>query len=310
MNRKLLLNKRLMVILLALCALMCNRTGAQAQMLGYTEPGQTARAEAVLYFRYLDSAWLGQEQRSIQVKKTESIERALVQALLDGPQDRTAFPQPLFAEGTSIINVLAERDRLFVSLSKEVMDPLPGENTGAGRQEAVLRRTLAMAALVNTLSESGNFRSVQVLVLDEPGITKSMRLSQRYYLDDSDALPPPLTRQEQAIITPGRAASTILERWKAQDWSCFLEMVTPGISSGSHHEPLKSSMLPLLIEWEVSSGSISPDGRSAVAVLNLCVQSASGQQQDVTTFPLILLNEGHGWRIRQQSIEQILDLAK
>jgi len=309
MSRKLSFSGRLMMILVALCALTGSGTGAQAQMLGYSEPGRTAQVEAVLYFRYLDSAWLGQEQRSIQVRHTESLERALVQALLDGPRDKAAFPQPLFAEGTSIINVLAERDRLFVTLSREVMDPLPGENAGAGKQEAVLRRTLAMAALVNTLSESGDFRSVQVLVLDEPGVTKSMRLSQRYYLEDSDDLPPPLTRQEQAIITPGRAASAILEHWKSQAWSRFLEMVTPG-GSGPRHGLLKTATLPLLIEWEVSTGSISPDGRSAVVVLNLGVQTASGRRQDVTCFPLILLNEGHGWRIRQQSLEQVLDLLE
>lgn len=278
-------------------------------MLGFEEPQEAARTQAVLYFRYLGSQWLGQEERQIQVRHTESLEQALVQALLDGPRNREVYGQSLFPSGTRVLNVLAEGRRLFVTFSKEIMYPLPGENAGVGRAEAVRRRTLAMASLVNTLTESGNFSSVQVLVLDDPGISNSMRLSLRYYLEESADLPAPLSRSEDSVITPGEAAAQIISRWKSQQWRAFSAMLAIRPSElADLTADLSPESLPPLVDWAFSPGTTSPGGRYAVVLASLRLKPQGSDEISLQDIPLVMLQEGQGWHLSRLSLQLILEL--
>lgn len=109
-----------------------------------------------------------------------------------------------------------EGETLFVTFNEQLLGRYADEavifSTDYSQGEGRLRRRLAMAALVNTLTESGLYSRVQVLVRQESYITSSMRLSMRYYLLEDDSLPPPLTRQESYILTPQVSAQIF---WRA-----------------------------------------------------------------------------------------------
>lgn len=285
-------------------------TGAEG-LLSYQEPGSGTPAEVTLYFRFLDSPYLGQERRAIQVKRTQNLEQALVQALLDGPKGAEGYYQPLFPEGTKVLNVLEEGGRLFVSLSREVMNPLPGEdNSPLGKENAVLRRRLALSSLVNTLTEQGGAQSVQVLVMGEPGPEQSLRLSMRYYLEDSDLLPEPLTRQEEDILTPGKAAETIFQFWKQRRWSGLQSLLA--FDSGQGENPKADFYLdfPVLTSLSASKGSISPDGGSAVVILDLGFLTNAGQEKSLKAYPVRLLRGSQGWKLAFSSLTALLEAAK
>jgi len=278
-------------------------------LLDYQEPGSRRVVEAVLYFRYQDSPWLGQELRSLEVPHTKSLERALVEALLSGPQAGRGSYRALFPPGTQVVNVLAEGTRLFVTFSGEVLKPLPGEETisGPGRAEALLRRELAMASLVNTLTEGGEFSSVQVLVLDQPQAANSMRLSRRYYLEDSDALPDPLTRDEACILTPGKAAGHILSLWQKQDWNRLARLLAASpADSEAAGRAFSVQDMPVLTKFEVSEGSVGFDGRTAIVLLDASLGTLEGRELSVRAFPLRMLRQDQDWLLSLPSLQRLI----
>lgn len=274
-------------------------------LLSYEEPGQVAQVNALLYFPYENSQWLAPEARELSVLPTQSLEQALVQALLDGPQQTSLGKVRLFPEGTQVLSVLSEGSRLFVTFNDQIMKPLPGEE---GNQEALLtkarhRRQLAMAALVNTLTESGLYHSVQVLVVDQNTRDNSLRLSSRYYLEDTEELPPPLTRQEQALLTPGKAAEYSLLAWRNQDWARFVARLalSPG-QSGQRLQALTFDQLPALVSFSCSSGIPAPDGSYAIVSLDASLLMKDGTELSYAAFPLKMLRQGPGWLISLPSL--------
>jgi hypothetical protein len=298
---------------LAVCLVMmaCFYVPAEAgTLLGYQEPESRTQVAAVLYFRYLDSQWLGQESRIIEVPRTESLEKALVQALLDGPKSGGEAYRALFPRGIKVLNVLEESGRMFVTFSEHLMNPMEGEEalTNAGKSEAILRRRLAMASLVNTLTELGNYHSVQVLVVNNPGLSTSLRLSLRYYLEDNDTLPDPLVRQEETILTPGYAAEYILDLWKKQDWSRFSRLLASRPSDGdSSRLPDDFQTFPVLISSRLTLGSISPDGSYAITLLDAGFRLQDGQEFNLTDFPLKMVRQNQAWLLSQSSLQKLIE---
>lgn len=283
------------------------------ERLGFDAPDTQKQVDAVLYFRYQDSPYLTQESRRISVKHTESLERALVQALLDGPAGASDLSVRLFPKGTEVLNVLEEGGRLFVTLSKQAQEPMNDENTYSqtARDAALLRRRLAMSSLVNTLTEYGKFRDVQVLILNDPGLSTSMRLSMRYYLEDSDALPGPLTRDEEAIITPGLALQHIMTLWQRQDWSRLLKLVA--VTGSENTPPMKledAQRFPTLLELDVSPGSVAPGGGSAVVALRANLLKNTGDSVTLFDFPVLMLRNHQGWMLSLSSLQTILEASK
>lgn len=308
--------KAIKLLSLAVCMVMmagfCFPVSA-GSLLGYKEPDSRTQVAAVLYFRYLDSRWLGQENRIIEVPRTESPEEALVQALLDGPIGGSENYRALFPRGTEVLNVLEDSGRLFVTFSEHLMNPMEGEETltDAGKSEAILRRRLAMASLVNTLTEFGSYQSVQVLMLNNPGLNTSMRLSLRYYLEDSDALPDPLVRQEEAIITPGFAAGYILGLWKNQDWNRFSRLLALSPSGGeSLRLPGDYQAFPVLLSYQLTPGSISPDGSYAITILNAELRLQNGQEISLTDFPLKMIRHNQAWMLSQSSLQKLIEAIR
>ena len=284
-------------------------SGKASGLMGFLEPDSHAHTDAVLYFRYQDSPWLVQEARRLELSHTQSLEMALVAALLAGPDSERGSLQALFPENVQLLSVLAEDERLYVTFSKELMDALPGENslTGPGRQQAQLRRRLAMASLVNTLTESGLFQSVQVLVVNQPGNNNSMRLNMRYYLDEDSSIPDPLLRQEEAILTPGRAAEHLLGLWQKRSTRSFLNMVAlPPADSQETTPLLDAQALPLLQSFALSTGSLALDGSYAIVLLDAQLLDGKGQQKNIASFPLKLLRQGPDWLISLKSLQKML----
>jgi len=283
------------------------------ERLGYKPPESHDSQKAILYFRYLDSAYLGQEIREVPVPYPESPEMALVQALLDGPEGEGGNLRRLFPAGTEVLSVLQEGSQLFVTFNSAVMDALPGESldTEKGSQEARLRRELAMASLANTLTQFGDIRSIQVLVYSPASTTASMRLSNRYYLEDNDALPDPLLRDESRIITPGAAARLPFGLWKSRSWGQLSAFVysSPGEAANGGGW-LQPDTLPQLTDFKLSEGRVSPDGATAVVVLAAAFLGSDGQEATVDGIPVALRLQDGIWKISPESVRFITEAAR
>jgi len=303
----------LAILLVCPAIFTCSFALASPVLLDSNPPDSKTVYSSALYFRYIDSMWLGQEQRSVDVPRTESPEKALVQALLDGPSAQSPYFRPLFPPGTQVLSVLEDAGFLFVTFNERLMDSLPGEEdtAGTGSGEGLLRRRLAMASLVNTLTESGQYRSVQVLILGKTGTTSSMRLSGQYYLDKNDTLLDPLTRQEEWIITPGKAAGIILDAWKNRAFNKLEALILrESKAAGSDGPALDMNIIPPLNTYEVSAGSIGPDGSYAVAALTAQVTTPDGQLRDITGFPLMLIRRDGLWKLSETSILLLSEVVR
>ncbi len=307
--------RRLFTAVLLVCCVLCACPPASAgsALLGSDPPDSSTVHSAVLYYRYLDSAWLGQEKRSINVLRTESPEKALVQALLDGPSAQSPSFKPLFPPDTQVLSVLEDAGFLFVTFNEHLLDPFPGEETtaGSGSGEGLLRRRLAMASLVNTLTEDGRHRSVQVLVLGKSGTPSSMRLSGRYFLDQNDTPLDPLIRQEEWIITPGNAAGILLDAWRNRAFKTLEPLVLrESYAADTGGSALLPDTMPSLLSYSVSAGSLSPDGRHAVVILAAQLTDQQGQPRAVEGIPLLLVRRDGLWKISEGSISLLLDALK
>ncbi len=307
--------RQFLVAVLLVCHVLCACVPASAgsALLGSDPPESSTVHPAVLYYRYLDSAWLGQEKRSVNVLRTESLEKALVQALLDGPSAQSPSFKPLFPPGTQVLSVLQDAGFLFVTFNEHLLDPFPGEeaSAGTGSGEGLLRRRLAMASLVNTLTENGQHRSVQVLVLGKSGTPSSMRLSGRYFLDQNDTPLDPMIRQEEWIITPGNAAGILLDAWRNRAFKTLETLIIrESKTANTEGGALVIDTMPFLISYSVSAGSLSPDGRSAVVTLAAQLTDQEGQPRAIEGIPLLLVRRDGLWKISEGSISLLLDAIK
>lgn len=287
---------------------------SQAQPLDFVPPEQQAKTLAVLYFRYPDSPYLGYELREIAVPYTDSTEKALVQALLDGPSQTGSLLRPLYPAGTQVLSVLAEGNKLFVTFNEAFLSPMAGEGSLIGEsvtQAEITRRQLALSALANTLTQSGIYREVQVLVQSQSKTTASLRLSKRYLLEDSDAIPDPLLREEEAIITPGQAAGLWLMAWQGRNQAVLSRGIKVDLS-GTRDEASFPNLkdLPLLLAFETSQGRIAPGGFAATVTADCTLSNVQGQEHLLLAFPLALVLEDGIWKVSLSSLSNLLEAAQ
>ena len=151
---------------------------------------------AALYFRYGATGYLAPEQRQIQVRRDESPENALVQALLDGPRTGNAAQTSLFPPGTRLQSVVRQGETLIITFSEEFLGKYsdePGDPAAEpGRTEGILRRRMCLDAIAATLTEAGLCTQVQVMVYRGADQKTPMRLLAGFLDRSSDAaiLPP------------------------------------------------------------------------------------------------------------------------
>ena len=130
-----------------------NMLSAQAQ------EEQPIKLSATLYFRYRSTGYLAREVRELNASRTISDEMALINALVEGPGSLSPQLSPLFPAGTHALSTAVEGETLFVTFNEQLLGRYADEavifSTDYSQGEGRLRRRLAMAALVNTLTESG-----------------------------------------------------------------------------------------------------------------------------------------------------------
>lgn len=271
--------------------------------------GSASQQSAVLYFRYGAEPYLGRENRTVFFNPGTAFEKALLQSLLEGPGSVYPHLEPMFPLGTEILATHAQGDMLFVTFNERLLDAYPDEkslSSAAYREkEGRLKRELAMAALSCTITENTPYAYVQVLVLGKTRATTSMRLSERYYLKDSDALPPPLSRAEHRILTPQSAAALLCDYWLGLDLSSMAGLL---VSAGQATD--LPERIPLLTHYTLSSGTVSPDRQNAIVLADFTLQSPDGNTHERIGWPLRLRYMQGIWLIESESLQTLWGAAQ
>ena len=269
---------------------------------------------AALYFRYGATGYLAPEQRQIQVRRDESPESALVQALLDGPRSGNAAPTSLFPPGTRLLSAVSQGETLVITFSAEFLSRYsdePADPTAEpGRSEGILRRQLCLDSLAATLTEAGLCTQVQVMVDQGADQTAPMRLLAGF-LDRSgdETVLPPLTRSENRLLTCHNTAAWLLSAWTQRDFDGLYDLTAKG--GGASARPGEQAVInafsdaAVLMGFTLSPGSVSLDGQTAVLCADLTLLS-SGRERTVPGYPLRLIREGSLWKMDYDTLLQML----
>lgn len=255
-----------------------------------------------LYFRYQDSAYLAAEERKIDLARSDAPEKAVVEALIRGPEAESVSLTSLFPPDTQVLSAARQEGTLFLTFNDALLSRYPGESGGTGNDEFILRRKLCMASLVNTLTECGLCTRVQVLVDRSADAVTSLRLPASFFRDTEDDTPlGPITRDESVLLTPYNTACQVLDAWMRRSHEeLYQHLAAKGdqgdMRPGQNQAYEQFDLSPALLSFTLSPGVVSHDGHRAVFSCDL-VLHADGQDVMLPAFPLHLVSENGLWRI-------------
>lgn len=266
--------------------------GTESVMPAVDVPETSRVAEdVILYFRYMDDAYLAAEERTLTQLPSQAWEQVLITALINGPETQSTRLNPLFPEGTRLVTTARDGRTLFVTLSHHLLNRYPDEPS-AWRDspywsvEVPLRRQLCMQSIVATVTENSDVDQVQFLVAQDNADGVS-RLMQNYFTPDAPAIPAPLqSRNTALLLTPDNTVQAVLTAWTTQDWDALYSYVqqSDGITAPSamDYRAFTSHMtaLPQLTAYTASTGSISADGQQATYAVSAALLMPDGITAD------------------------------
>ena len=272
----------------------------------------SSEMEVTLYYRYLDYPFLAAQSRTLSVKRDESPEYAVIQALLEGPSAERIELRRLFGEDVSLRSLRASDDVLFVTLSDALLrDDIPTDwqSQEDWATEAPIQRRLTAQSLVNTITENFSYASVQLMVAREDGSSADTRLQQSYFLSGGAGPTDPLRRDESLILTAHNTASLIMTAWQERDFETLYAFTAT--ASSQSERPIYESFLtqmdqaPALTEFSVSQGSVSENGGFATLTLSFRLQRDNADSQ-WEGYPLRLVRENAVWKAPYSALRQMM----
>ena len=280
------------------------RSGVESRSLISASTAELAPDEkpVALYFRYQDSSFLAPEPRMVVVQRNENLEKAIVQALIGGPLNTEL--SPLFPAGSEVVGTTTQDGTLFITMNESFLGRYadePGDaSSGHWKTEGPLRRQLCLDALAATLTEAGLCDRVQVMVQRNTGQAVSMRLQAGFLNRSGDtALLPAAVRNESVLLTPHNTADRVLGAWLRQDWDALSLYCVHAPGEQSLFEAFEAA--GVLVGYELSSGSVSYDGQSAVLTADLTLRG-QGRDAEITGYPLRLIREEGLWKMDYQAL--------
>ncbi len=274
-----------------------------------------------LYFRFLDEPYLTAETRKIQVAANERTEAGIVKELIRGPSQVEL--RSLFNGDTKVVSVSESNGYLFVTLSREFLDPadalgdLPdnwAEDPKTVEQVNEYKR-LAIYSIINSLTELGNFSGVQILIdVENTGKGERVRRSLLGFQDgtNDDQLMEPMYRQNDVILTPRTTMSIALDCFSKKSWDRLYKYVASKDEQGVSRPTLEevtnnlSVQDPTLESYTVVHESVSLDGQTAVVCVNVKIRYSDGIIAEKQNVPLRMRRENQIWKINYSALSSVL----
>ena len=272
--------------------------------------------EVTLYYRYGQTRTLGAQRAQLDITREETVARSIVERLVEGPDDAHGRLSGVFAPGTQVISVTGEGTTAFVTLSRAFLGapqgaPADWEDLEEWQNEAALRRTLAVQSIALALTEDGRYQRVQVLLADtDDDIPERIPLA--WFDRTQTSLATVLgacVRDEEALLTPGRAMELILGAWQVRDWETLYALtVDEGEQALSltAFEALMRERDVSLLSWQATEGTVSPDGQRATVVLDAQIRAANGGDADIERESVPLVRVQDNWVMTADTLSSLM----
>lgn len=262
-----------------------------------------------LYFSYNGENLLAGETRTIDVPISESLESAVINALIAGPTSDELTG--LFWEGVELVGVDENANHVFVTLSKEFVETDPKQEKLLDGLTVDEQKKLAIYSIVNTIIEIGNYSKVQIYVEQDRGIGQRIKEYQAGWSNEDKALDP-LARDSSMILTPANTLIEALSSFHLKDWKRLHTFtanmnldgtVKPQLQSFSDEFAEKRNVLET---FNAIDTTVSSDGQSAVVMLNYSLKTREGKLIEEDSIPIVMVREKGLWKVTYSSLVNIL----
>lgn len=276
-----------------------------------------------LYFRYAQNpfgeALLCGEEQQIEVTANETLETAIVRALIMGPQGTEETPT--INPETKVVSVTKNKDCYFVLLSKEFLEPFGVsqdlKNNPEALEQAMSNQKLAVYSIVNSLTELGTCSRIQILI-DTDGTGNGQRVPRKdlgFTGGNADQPIEPLGREGSLIRTPSKSLEEVLRLVMSGDFSSTYKRVAQ--TSAENGETPGQDELKAMINgenstistYEILNETVSANGRAAVVTINVSVKygTADGMELRKTLLPMKMVREDEVWKVAYASLQNIFE---
>lgn len=276
------------------------------------EAANKVTSSVTLYFCYRGQNLLAGETRNIDVPVNETLETAVVRALLEGPSTDRDELGGLFWDGVNLVSVSSNEDILFVTLSNEFISTEPSE---AVLEEGTIpdQKKLAIYSIVDTLVELGKYSQVQIEV-DRDNTRTGGRITrgEAGWQDNMSSPLEPLNRKAELILTPENTLTEALKSFAYKDWTSLYNYtaynnpdgtIKPDITAFSN---ALSSQGNGLESYNATNSNVSSDGRTAVVMLDYSIRTKANDIIKRTCVPVIMVRNNDVWELSYTSLVNIL----
>ncbi len=267
--------------------------------------------DVTLYYSYRGEYMLAGETRTIDVPVNETLEMAVVRALIGGPSADRDELAGLFWDDVTLIRTETNADILLVTLSESFAtaaradDDIVLEGSDAARQ-----KRLAITSIVNTIVEMGTYSRVQILVDRESGIGQRITKDEAGWTDGGGEYLEPLGRDETAILTPENTLYAALGAYGQKDWTQLYNF-TAYVSPDGTQKPDANAFSQaldagnVLQSFAVQGYNVAYDGQTAVVMLDYTM-TREGETISRTNIPIRLIREKDIWKLSYHSLMNML----
>lgn len=267
-------------------------------------------ADVMLYFSYRGEKLLAGETVTINVPVNESLEYAVVRALITSPTVNRAELSGLFWEGVKLVRVDSSADILFVTLSEEFVSTEP-EKVVLEEGTVADQKKLAICSVVNTLIEMGNYSRVQIYVDKQAGVGQRITRQEAGW-EDSTAHLDPLGRMSELILTPQNTLMQALDSFMKKDWTRLYNFTAYNNPDGSMKPDIETYAEALAVKgnvlesFSVTDSNVSGNGQKAVVILDYTMKTREGDSIGRTNIPVVLVREEGIWKFAYTSLVDVL----
>lgn len=311
--------KRIIAGMLALALALCGCSAAAPRTPPQNIPDINPKAETAnkdtvdvaLYYSYNGEKLLAAETRTIEVPVSDSLEAAVVRALIAGPSAQRDELVGLFWDDVKLVSVDSNADIFFVTLSEEFVTTQPPTKV-LDDGTVPERKKLAIYSIVNTIVETGKYSRVQVYVDRQGGVGQRITLNEAGWSGDMTAHLEPLARNPELILTPENTLKQALDSFSKKDWTRLYNFTAYANPDGSVKPDIADFSEALaatgnvLDSFNVTDANVAYDGQSVVVMLDYTIRAREGDAITRTGIPVVLVREEEIWKFSYASLVDVL----